>query len=471
MIAANSALSGNCEVGYHAFAVAFESNSGFHSPLGAFVAFSPAGGKKVSLTNIPLGPAGTVARVLFATKVVLNPSGVFSQYTFYFIPEGRINDNITTSKDVDFLDADLADDASYLLEQLSQIPAGVGIGQYKSRLIVWGEDASSAIVRLSKPGEPEAHNGISGFLTVYPGIGGGVKNCAEYRNQLIILKSFRSYSTQDNDNEPAFWDIGEVDGSVGTECHGVGQILNIGTNVEDRLFIASRSGLRLFTGTFEDSGIITYNIDDIWSRITKHAFNNVEVSVDADNAKIYVAVPLDSATLPNYMLYGDYSEGLTEDGIRWNIWKFPIDPTTIAIALINGEPILKIGSYTGYVSKLTEGLKLDLDTIKIIWFCKFPLFPVGGVDDQVQHATGIMVRARGEGNLDIAAEGLDGVDSLQAQSLVLSEAPGKPLFRGFNFTSERCSVTLTGGTVGGYIIMTKFTLYMSPVWESRPVLS
>jgi hypothetical protein len=469
MIAADSALSGNCEKDYHAFAVAFESSSGFHSPLGAFVGFVPVGDKKVSLTNIPLGPAGTVARVLFATKVILEPSGIFDQYTFYFIPLGRIPDNTSTTKDVDFFDADLQDDASYLLEQLSEIPAGVGIGQYKSRLVVWGEDANSAIVRLSKPGEPEAHNGISGYLTVYPGVGGGVKNCAEYRNQLLLFKSFRSYSTQDNDNDPAFWDVGEVDGSVGTECHGVGQILNIGTNVEDRLFISSRSGLRLFTGSFTEDGVTTYNVDDIWGRITKTAFNNVEVSVDADNARIYVTVPLDGATKPNYILYGDYSEGLTEDSIRWCLWSFPVNPTSIVIALINGEPILKIGSFASYVSKLTDGLRLDRGQ-KINWFCKFPLFPVGGVDDQVQHITGIMVRARGAGDLEIRAEGLDGVDSIQAQSLVLATNPGRPLFRGFNFTSERCSVTLTGASVNGYIIMTKFTLYMSPLWESRPVL-
>jgi hypothetical protein len=471
IVAANSASSGRIDFGVHHFGVAFESATGFISTIGGFVALSSPGELKADLSAIPLGPAGTVARVIVATKEVLpeNAQG-FDVQTYYFVPDGRIPNNTGTTITVDFYDADLMDDASYLLEQLSEIPAGVGIGQYKSSLIVWGENASPSIIRVSKPGEPEAHNGAEGYLTVYPGIGGGVKNCTEYRNQIIICKSHRTYASLGNDDSPAFWEVGEIDGSVGTECHGIGQILNIGSNVEDRLFIADRAGLRLFIGTFSDEGILSYNVDDIWGRITSTAFNQVEVSIDAINFHIYAALPLDGATTPNHILYGDYSEGLSEETIRWTLWKFPVNPTSIVVSLVSGIPVLKFGSINSGVVKLVPELKLDLG-IRIDNLLKFPLFPVGGEDEIINHFTGIGLRARGEGVLDIKAEGLDGVMSIQAQSLVLVEKPGKSLWRGFNFTAGHCSITLVQVNAGSWMILTKFILYMSPVWESRPALS
>jgi len=467
LVAANSALSGKVEAGLHQYAVAYESATGYLSPLGAYVAWTSPGDFKVDLSNIPIGPSGTVARVLVATKAIAEASPDPTSYTYFFIPGGRIPNNTGTTLTVDFYDADLADDASYLLEQMAEIPAGVGIGQYKSSLIVWGENANPSIIRGSKPGQPESFNGADGYLTVYPGIGGGVKNVVEYRNQAVILKSNRTYTTMDNDDVPATWDIGEVDGSVGTESHGIGQILNIGTNMEDRLFIADKAGLRVFSGMFSDDGIISYSIDDIWGRITKTAFAAVEISVDAINARIYVAVPLDGATTPTHILYGDYSEGLGSDGIRWTIWKFPVRPTSIVVSLVNGEPVLKFGSLDGGVYKLDTTQKLD-NGIRIENYAKFPLYPVGSVDEAITHFTGIRLRARGVGTLQVLCEGLDGADKLYCQSLLLTELPGKPLWRGFNFTSEHCSVTLSLTDAGDWLNLTKFILYPSPIWEGRP---
>jgi hypothetical protein len=469
MVAANSSLSGKVEAGLHTFAVAFESGSGFISKIGGYVTLNCTGAKKVDLSAIPLGPAGTTARILFSTKMLDAAAADPESNTYYFIPEGRIPNNLDTSKTVDFYDADLMEDASFLLEQLGEIPAGVGVGQYKSSLISWGENANPALVRISRAGEPESHNEADGYLTVYPGIGGGVKNCAEYRNQLIICKSHRTYSTMDNDDVPATWDVGEVDGSIGTECHGIGQILNIGSNVEDRLFVADRAGLRLFVGTYPDDAVLSFNVDDIWGRITPLAFKNVEISVDAINSFIYVAVPLDGSTTPNFILYGDYSEGMAEDQIRWTLWQFPKRPTSIVCSLVNDVPVIKFGSNQGYVHKEVPETTLDMGQ-RIEWIIKFPLMPVGDLDEAVYHFTGIRLRARGEGTLAIDCEGQDGISTLHAQALTLVERPGRPLFRGFNFTSEHCSVTLFLSNAGDWIILTKFILYPSVVWEGRAAL-
>ena len=104
---------------------------------------------------------------------------------WFFAPEGRIPDNTTTSKTLSYFDADLVDQADYILEQLPTIPAGVGITSYQGSMVVWGEDANQSTVRVSKAGEPESFNAVEGFTQVEPANGGGVRNCR--RVQILPL--------------------------------------------------------------------------------------------------------------------------------------------------------------------------------------------------------------------------------------------------------------------------------------------
>ena len=169
----------------------------------------------------------------------------------FFVPDGHIADNLTTSLTVDYYDAQLQRTADYLFENAEEIPAGVGIGLFRGKMIVYGENASPSIIRVSEVGEPEAMNEADGYITVNPGdSGGGIKKCTEYRAQLVICKSMRTYGSQDNGARAAFWEVASVDMSIGTECHGIGQSLDFGDNVQDALFIADRAGLRLFAVSY-----------------------------------------------------------------------------------------------------------------------------------------------------------------------------------------------------------------------------
>lgn len=471
---ANSALSGRCETGVHIFAVAYETVTGYISKYGYFLQFSPVGERKLDISNIPIGPAGTVARHLLATKEILNFNGDVENQTYYFIPNGRVAGNEITTHTVDFYDAELMDEASYLFEQAQTIPAGVGIGSYRGHMITWGEDLHSSVVRVSKSGEPESFNEIEGFLTVNPGdAGGGVKNCFTYRNQLIICKSQRTYSTQDNDEEAAFWEVGDIDAAIGTECHGVGRSLDFGESVEERVVIADRAGLRLFVGAYSDEFVLSFNVDDIWGRITQTAFHTIEVALDPIENRIYVALPLDGAILPSHVLYCDYTEGVSADFLRFDLWKFPKAPTTVVIDVVNAITVFKYGSLDGDVHEADDDLVADETTElsnAIEQFIEFPFIPVGDLDEGLNHYTGIRARVRGEGVLDISMKGLDNVRTASAPSLVLSPVPGYPLFRGFNFTSEHCAIKLRLFSAGSYFTITKFILYLTPVWEERPVL-
>lgn len=467
--AAESGSSGNCEAGDHVYAVAFETESGFISGYGGYVRLTQTGGFQVDLSALPLGPAGTAARVLVATKRILAFNGDFVNQTYYFVPNGRIAGNVVTTATVSFFDADLVDEASYLADQLSEIPAGVGIGIYRGRLITWGEDANDSVIRASVSGEPESHSATEGFITVNPGdSGGGVRNCAEYRTQLLAFKGQRTYVTQDNNNNPVFWEVTSLDMSIGTECHGIGKVLDFGESLQDRLFVADRAGLQLFAGTFSDTEI-TFPISDIWDRITKAHFHTVEVAVDPIASRVYIAAPLDGATAPSHLIVGDFQNGLSVDKIRWTLWSFPAAPQTVVVDVDNTtkEAFLRFGVAAGNVYDYDEDETLDFGATAIDNWVEFPLLPQGD-DYPFNHFAGIRLRIKGTGNLQITLAGLDAVTTSTAPSLALSAAPGKPLWRGFNFKNERCAVKLRMSNANERFTLTHFSLFYKILWTSRP---
>ncbi len=458
--------------GSHAFAVAFETQSGHVGAMGGYCKLDlpvGEGGWVVNLANIPLGPTGTVARILIATQGIFGFGGDYENQTWYYVPGGRIPDNTATTTTVNFYDADLQSEASVLLDLMDTIPAGVGLNIYRGRLILWGENATDSIIRVSNPGEPESFDEVEGFATVNPGDGGsGVKYCFEYRTQLICMKSQRSYITQDNGNSAAFWEINALDKSVGTECHGVGKILDFGEDVRDRAFIADRSGLQLFVGTFSDTEI-SFNLADIWDRINKAQFHKVEVAVDPLKARVYITVPMDGATECTHMIVGDWQDGLTLKDMKFTVWAFPIPPSTVVVDVNQSdkESMMKFGSYNApNVISLDENQKLDFGNAIDSWV-EFPLLPQDD-DWPVNHFAGFRARLRGQGLLKVTLSGLDNVQNANVPDLLLSNAPGRPLFRGFNFTSERCSVKLRTNGASEFFAMTHFSLYYKKLWLTRP---
>jgi len=465
----NSTVSGSIEEGIRLLAVAYETTSGYLTKLGAFNNLVTSGGKKLNVAAIPIGPTGTVARILVSTKRLLSFNGDFIHQIYYFIPNGRIANNIdTTSNDtIDYYDADLVTDASFLLDQLEAIPAGVGIGEYNSRLLVWGEDANSCIIRVSQPGEPEAVTEGDGFVTVNPGDNSaGVKNCFGFDPLLIIQKSNRTYWTQDNSDVASTWPVKGLDDAIGTEPHGVAQILDYGHKLEGIVITAHQTGLRVFNGNFS-SVPLTYNIDDLWARITKLAINTIEVVIDADNYELFAAIPLDGATTPSHILYGNFNEGLSSETVKWDLWTFPRAPQTILIDIDNTskKTILKFGSLAGNIYKLDESQLSDFGTAIDSWI-ETALLP-GDNDDSVLHFTGVRVRANGSGILGVTVRGLDNALSATGESITLASASGKGLFSGFNFTSERASVKLRVFNSGDFYKLTKASIYVAPAWEQR----
>ena len=462
---------GRFDKGVHAFAVAFETPTGFITPLGGFTGLVTDGDKTVELSGIPTGPAGTVARVIFSTKNVADPAtGLYNwdymNAEWFFAVDGRIPDNTTTTKSLSYFDADLVDQADYILEQLSTIPAGVGITAYQGSMVVWGEDANQSTVRVSKPGEPESFNSVEGFLQVEPSVGGGVRNCVEFRSSLYILKSHRCYATQSNDKEALFWQCPLLDGSVGTECHGVAKIFERNSNTVDKYLVASRRGLLMFTGNFEEE--ITWKVKDIWSRITRLYFHRMQVVIDPDNQYIYISMPLDGANNNSALLFGDYSNGLNAKNIKWSIWTFPSAPYSIGVDTdnVSKEIIFRVALAAGDVKKLLPTAHDDSGAVipTIFETAEIPTDSKG----EVFHHGGIRLRTYGVGRLNLTITTLDSGQVINLPSISLRAAPTVYPLRTFNAQSEKITIKGSLSLIGEYLTVTKMWAFVRQLWLTRP---
>jgi hypothetical protein len=196
-------LGGHSGPGTYLVSYSFESDTGFISPPAIpFVGFDLFFNTNSITLTVPLGPAPTtVARWIVITKAFpigfLGPiGGPYNVGAAEFAPvffAARIPDNVTTVYNLDFFDEALVDSANYLFSRLTTIPAGVGLMDYKGRLISYGEYSNPSIVRGSEAGEPESFSATSGFFITDPSDSTGVRAAVEFRSILYVYKRHRGY--------------------------------------------------------------------------------------------------------------------------------------------------------------------------------------------------------------------------------------------------------------------------------------
>jgi hypothetical protein len=130
---ADSVNAGNISAGVHQCAVVFVTRQGYWSAPSPITSWTAAGSKKVSVTNIPTGPSNVVERLLAFTA----EGGA----RFFHVPASMaLNDNTTTSIEIDFSDTILLSGISmdYLFAQI-ELPDQLGVIEYAERLFWWGE--------------------------------------------------------------------------------------------------------------------------------------------------------------------------------------------------------------------------------------------------------------------------------------------------------------------------------------------
>ena len=341
LTAATSATSGTVDVGTYIIAVSFQTESGFISKPGGHVVYvveDDNKDKRIEISNIPIGPVGTVARYLFISKPLGVYDGNVLGYILHFAPGGFIENNVDVTTTLNFYQTEIIVVAEYLQEQLEEIPAALGLTDYDGKLVTWNEDGNNNLVRVSHQGDPESFSELEGFLIVAPQDSDGLKSCFTFQGSLYMNKTFRTYHTSDNNESAGTWPWLGIDKGAGSEVFGVGQIIDAKGSSLDYVLIASRDGLSLFNGVYQDPEL-SWKIRSTWDRINVDNFNKIQVLVNPVEKKVFVSVPLDDSEDISHLLVGDYRLGLNPDEVRWTIWKFASGHETIVLR-VEGNPVL-----------------------------------------------------------------------------------------------------------------------------------
>lgn len=328
-ITVNNGAAGHTDAGFHLFGVVGESDTGFLSSPFGFTGFTTSASLSVSFSTVPLMTGSQwVKRHIVATKVIVGYNGDTTGYTYYFIPGAVINDNTTTTlANQSFFDADLLEDASHLLDNYSEIPAGVGLCLYHNRLCLYTTYNDISLVLVSAVGEPEAISQIDGLLIVPPD-GNPITNAQEMRDVLYVFKRARTVSFVDNDDAPSSWPLTIIDQALGCGVHGIATVIDSGSSSVDYLIVASFQGIMIFNGRYSNPEL-SWKIKGFWGDLDRNNWRLISILNDPINQSIY-------CTLTDFrMLVGDYANGIDPKKIRWTPWRFDIKVNALALVNIN----------------------------------------------------------------------------------------------------------------------------------------
>ena len=319
---------GHTDPGFHLFAWVAETSSGFLTAPGNIIGFVTAAGNSVSFGAVPVGGAAVTKRHLVATKVITGYNGNTTGYQFFFVPNGTINDNTTLFlNSVSFFDADLLEDASYLLDNYSEIPAGVGLSFYHNRLCLYTTFDDISIILVSTEGEPEAINQVDGLIIV-PLDGNPITNAQELRDIFYVFKRSKTFAYVDNGDVPSSWPFTIIDNALGTCIHGIATVIDSGSASVDFLIVCTFQGISLFSGKYITPEL-SWKIEDFWKLQDRDEFRRVQILNSSIQKSLYIILP------DRRILVGNYSIGMDPRKIKWAPWSFFMGINTIAVVNID----------------------------------------------------------------------------------------------------------------------------------------
>lgn len=326
---------GTVDAGVHTVAVSFVTATGFLTGFSPTVAITSTGAKTISISNIPLGPVGTIARVLSITKA--NESEMF------FIPGGQINDNITTTFEYTNFDSSLINSSDYLNNILATINSVAALKFYKGRMVLIGRDGSPDNILVSDISSPETFNLVNNIINLPVDFGiatasGGLI----IRDVLYITKPNSTYSVQDNLGNPNTWGVSITDSGIGAYDAGLSVFASSmsAQDVFDSSLVVNKRGLMFFNGAYADIPL-TYKIQGIWDLLNADLFYKVQIAHDTWYKRVYIAVPLNpastygaritSTTNNNLILMMDYQDGMNPQAVKWSVWTYGSDIKKISV--------------------------------------------------------------------------------------------------------------------------------------------
>lgn len=470
---------GGLDPGVHLFAVCYVTNTGFTTPpgpkiMGVFtpVSYTAPGATDCDLSSVPTGPSEVVQRIILATKA--------NELEYFFVPNGVINDNTTTTITLNFFDTNLVVSADYLFDILERIPCqdpvGTGAGmlaQYHARQVI----AAGRIIRLSRPQEPEAFDNVNGYINVPANTADNVAiGVFVLRDILYITQLIGILATQDNLDDPGTWDVIKIDGAITAYKDAISTVAsNVpALGISEVVLLGHREGIFVFNGTVQRPEI-TWKIKNVWDTLTRHWERNIMISVDVFAKLIYVIFPSNNSTIPNVMVMADYSEGIDRENIKWTYHFFPFVPLSIGMAefadtdgLMDVQYYLRIGAQgDNTLYKLKKDLlNDDGEAIDTRYCCYLSTVQQGAIN--IFRA--LRFRARGAGDLDIRINSEDFSMALQ-QTPALFTIPLNPALdytRQINFMNEKMSVQVSNDGIDEQMQVDRIDIWAKNIYQTRP---
>lgn len=319
---AASVVNGNIEPGIHVMAISFVTNTGFRTKPALHTTFTaPTPRKKVSATVIPLGPAGTVERLIWMSHVVTIYDGNIAGVPLFLAYKIENNTATTLLDTIDLFDTQLISSADPYAEALHEIPAGTYLTNFDGRLVVCGNKASPHTLYISNPNEPENIDAVDGLRECMRGDGVGVKTTRAIQGNLIFWKSNKTGILRPNGDTPVDWPLEIIDSALGAEVYSVSEIIDSDGMFYGVYLVANKLGVHIFNGTYPDVlNPITRSIESLWkcACVTEN-LEKIRVVVDPLSFRVYVLVPYEQTT---HWYMGDFSRGLNHDTIKWSVWNF-----------------------------------------------------------------------------------------------------------------------------------------------------
>lgn len=476
LVVAASATAGDIDPATYFISFAFETDTGFITRPAPWTYSDTYGFTAWDISSIDTGPAGTVARWIIVTRGFqradlssppnVNEASLLPQFFLQ-----RIADNTTTTLSaVTFFDQALVDSADYLQTQFEDIASGVSLLDYKGRMIVMGQYADPSLVRVSQIGEPESISETSGFIITDPSDSTGVRCAVEFRNLLYLFKLNRGYMTEDNGEEASTWQVVNFEKAIGTECNGIADVLDAKGSNSEGFLIASQGGLNFFNGIFGDQEL-SYKIRDFWLRINQTYFHLVQVYNDPINKRIYVLLPLDTSSVINVVLFGDYRNGMTPQAVKWSPWYF--GKTVKAMSLMTSITS-SVTTFQTFIAA-TEAIylfdngstTLDRDDAGIAIDSYYTLGPSRFAEGLSQFDR-VRVRVIGDGTLLITTKSQDLTSEVSASSITMSTTPGREYAQLINRVNEQCYVKFRNATLNKYYQINAVALEGQFYSDERP---
>lgn len=487
---------GKLELGYHVVGIVYESDSGFltkpgpENNLSAIRITQKFRALKIEgiPATLPTGMAKTkVVMSKFITRRNYSGNPDPQQYEMFFVPEafgGEIPEG-RTSTVVNIFDADLVNSADYLLDNLSEIPAGVTIfGTSKGRMLIGGEFDSPTTLRGSKGGEPEAVSATDGFVICDP-ISGEIRNVWEYRDTIYVQKSHATLITQDDNVVLSQWTINVIDRSRGAECHSVGVINGSVTSVDDAIIVCNASGIYAFNGAYPELPL-TWKIKEFWDSgsIDVEKFYRCEIAVDPVEKSFLVCFQSDIAVSEtgldevDQLLYCDFSAGLNWRDVKWSFWQFynqtgaAYVPETISAAFIGNQNkyryLITRRNATKIWNTVPDAENLTNDDGQAITSYFETYKYSASQSGAITHLSGFRTKVIGFGDVDLTIIGPNGKPTETPSDLIIPMSSNGNILEKLNFVDDDVSIRWSINALNEWYQISKIWIFGTEIWIEKP---